>query len=112
MAPTEAQEGAPYLVAVVVGSLIVLLTGAFVVAVIEYYLINPRRRVIRDPKRYREWNKLRKEWNKAAAMEGRRRFIMLTILGHKIEEQGLSEEDRFRYTALVRDTYELKVIMY
>ena len=112
MALTAKQKKRLIATAIVLGLIIVTAIGCFVVAVIEHYSTDPRRRVIRDPKRYGEWNRLRKEWNKAAAMEERRRFIMRIIVNDKIEELGLSEEERFRYAALVRDRYALKIITY
>jgi hypothetical protein len=68
------------------------------------------RTMIRNPERYQEWNRLRKEWNKVAAMERRRRYIMACILDDEVRKQGLSQEDKFHYAGLVRDLHALKDI--
>ena len=94
--------GAP-IVVVFLPPLLVILSAA-----IYIYLRDIWRTMIRDPKAYREWNRLRKQWNKAVVVERRRRFIMSYVLDRQIQEQGLSEEERFRYAALVRNLHKSK----
>jgi hypothetical protein len=57
--------------------------------------------MIKNRKNYLEWNRLRKEWNKIAVIESRRRFIMTLLLAQEVDKRGLSEEDRFRYAGMV-----------
>jgi hypothetical protein len=91
----------PYILGIVIGSLIILAILFFLLTVIYLCLDDIWRNMIRQPENYREWNRLRKEWNKTAAIEERRRFIMTLILDDQVKKQGLSEEDRFFYAALV-----------
>jgi hypothetical protein len=62
-------------------------------------------------KRYLEWNKCRKEWNKAFVIEKRRRFIMACFVFREVRRQGLSEEVHFYYEELVRDLLVFKNII-
>jgi hypothetical protein len=91
----------PYIIGIVVGSLIILAMWPFLATAIYIYLEDIWRNMIRQPENYREWNRLRKEWNKMAAIERRRRFIMSCILDDQVKKLGLSEENRFFYAALV-----------
>jgi hypothetical protein len=90
----------PYIVVIAVGGLIILAFLLFLLTTIYLYLDNIWK-LTRQLETYREWNRLRKEWNKTAAIERRRRFIMSIILDEEVQKQRLSEEDRFYYAALV-----------
>ena len=91
----------PYIVVIVVSGLVILAFLPFLFTAIYLYLNGIWKNMIRQRKTYREWNRLRKEWNKTAAIERRRRYIMALILDEEVKKQGLSEEDRFYYGALV-----------
>ncbi|KAL9097567.1 MAG: hypothetical protein Q9165_000463 [Trypethelium subeluteriae] len=47
--------------------------------------------MIRDPHGYREWNRLRKEWNKAARLERRRRHVMTVYLENEVRRKEWQE---------------------
>jgi hypothetical protein len=89
--------------AVIIGSCIalfsifpILLTGVYI------YLGDIWREMIKDRKKYLEWDGLRKVWNKKAAIEIRRRLIMTLVLQDVVEDRGLSQEDFWRYRSMVR----------
>jgi hypothetical protein len=79
----------------------VLLLLPFLFVILYVYIRELWKFVINQPERYREWNRRRKEWNKTAAEEKEFQRTMLHLLDKEIERQGLSEEDRFIYAALV-----------
>ena len=104
MAPIQNQNPAfsgLIIMVVVLGGLLTLAILPFLLTAIYIYLEEIWFFMIRDPKYYREWNRGRKEWNKASAIERRHRYIMSGLLDRLVDKQGLSEADRFRYAALV-----------
>jgi hypothetical protein len=69
---------------------------------IHIYLLEVWRIMIKNRKDYLEWNRLRKEWNKMVPIEYRLRLISTQVLFQQVGEQGLSQEDFFYYSAMVR----------
>src|ERR1700759_955265 len=74
-----------------VGTPIIVAILTFLLTAIHIYFENIWNLLIRQNVGYREWNRLRKEWNKTAAIERRRQFIMSLYLDHEVKKQGLSE---------------------
>ena len=90
----------PYIVVIVVGGIIILAILPFLLTAIYIYFENIWL-LIREPETYREWNRLRKEWNKTAAIEGRIQYIAAILLEEESKKQGLSKADLFYHAALV-----------
>ena len=89
--------------AVRIGSCVALLSVLPILFTgIHFYLNGLWRCVIMDTKGYMEWDRMRKEWNKKAAIESRRQQIMVFILLNRKTKGQLSREDYFRYAAMVR----------
>ena len=108
MAPFLDQDSvsnALIVIGIVAISVIVLFILLFLLTAIYIYLRGVWCYMIRNPHGYREWNRLRKEWNKAARSERRSRHLMALYLGNEVRKQELSQEDGFRYGALVGGPY-------
>src|ERR1700760_2088972 len=69
-----------------VGTPIVVAILTFLLTAIHIYFENIWNLLIRQNVGYREWNRLRKEWNKTAAIERRRQFIMSLYLDHEVKK--------------------------
>ncbi|KAI9658054.1 MAG: hypothetical protein M1821_002714 [Bathelium mastoideum] len=83
----------------VIGSVIlpILLTAVYI------YLHDIWTFMIKDRESYLQWNRLRKEWNRVAALEKRRQLIMCAILSRECKKRCLTEEARFYYGSLTQD---------
>jgi hypothetical protein len=106
MAPVLNQNpvfNALYAVAIVIGGLVILAILPFLITALYLYITDMWSKIITNRRTYLEWNKVRKEWNKIAAIERRRAYIVTCLLDTKVRKLGLSEEDRFHGAALVRD---------
>ena len=90
----------PYIIVIVAGGMIILTILPFLLTAIYIYFKNMWL-LIKRPQTYREWNRLRKEWNKTAAIERRRLYIAILLLEEEGKKQGLSQEDLFYYAAIV-----------
>ena len=90
----------PYIIVIVVGGIIILAILPFLFTAI-YIFFAKMWLLIEKPQTYREWNRLRKEWNKTAAIERRRLYIAILLLEEEGKKQGLSQEDLFYYAAIV-----------
>jgi hypothetical protein len=100
--PNQNSVSSAIIIAVIVGGGIVILSILPILLTgIYLYLDDIWSIMIKNRKNYLEWNRLRKEWNKIAVMESRRRFIMTLLLAQEVDKRGLSEEDRFCYAGMV-----------
>jgi hypothetical protein len=86
---------------IVVAGVLLSILIYLVLVVIYLYAGSIWRHMFKQPEVYRKRNALRKEWNKQAAADEQRRQSFIRKLDEYTQAQGLSEEDRFRYTKLV-----------
>lgn len=104
--PSEAPSfSASYIAAILVGGLIIGAISPFVIVGVYLFLKQIWKSMIKDPEKYQEWNRIRKVWNKSSARESRRQHIALCYMDGVVDEQGLSEEERFRYDRLIQNVY-------
>jgi hypothetical protein len=88
--------------AVIIGSCIALLSVTLILLTGVYlYVGDIWEELVKNREVYLEWDRLRKDWNKKAKIEIRRRFIMGFILTETIQRRGISQEDAWRYRSMV-----------
>ena len=88
--------------AVIIGSCIALLSVTPILLTGVYlYVGDIWEELVKNRKRYLEWDRLRKDWNKEAKIEIRRQFIMGFILSDIILRRGISQEYAWRYRSMV-----------
>jgi hypothetical protein len=94
-----------YVTVIVVCGLLGLAILPFVIVGCYDYFHDIWRAMVKQPNDYSEWNRHRKRWNKIAAEERRLRHAALCLMDDEIDRQGLSEEHRFRYDAIINTLY-------
>src|ERR1700759_75576 len=78
----------PYIVLIVFCCIIMAAFLPFLLTAVYLFVENIWTMMIMQPENYREYNRLRNEWNKTAAKERRRRLSMTAILYDKSRETG------------------------
>jgi hypothetical protein len=103
MEPPHPRARIPTFVIGVAVGLILMIVLPFLLTAVYLYCSDIWKYMIRDFQGYREWNRLRKEWNRVTAIDRRRRHQFVLRLNKAIKGRVVSEEDLFRYSGLVRN---------
>jgi hypothetical protein len=100
--PDQNSVSTAIVTAVIIGSCIALisimpifLTGLYI------YIGSIWGVMVTNRTNYLPWNELRKEWNKKAAIEIRRQFIMGLILHDTVRKRGIRSVEWWRYKSMV-----------